>query len=1198
MFKVYGGGCLAHLSLSLFGSFQVTLAGLPLKDFKSNKVRALLVYLAVESDRPHQRETLAGLLWPDWPNRDALSNLRYALSNLRNVIGDRTAETPFLIISRDNIQFNTSSDYSLDIENFVQGIHLDKANQTPIRKIEQRESALALYRGNFLEGFSVDDSLPFEEWTLITRERLARQALSALHTLSSAYEERGELEKAQSFAWRQLELEPWDESAHQSLMRTLALSGKRSAALAQYEACRKTLDEGMGIEPSEDTKTLYERIRTGEFKTSIRPRPAVSTSIANVPAFLSEEASVFEIPVFAARSREMNKLNDHLAEVMDGKGRVVFITGEAGSGKTALIQEFTRRALNIYPELLVASGNCNAYTGMGDPHLPFREILEFLTGDVESRWAVGAISREQAIRLWNSMPAMARALLEVGPDLLDTFVQRSALFERVKASVSEDQDWVNRLGELLDRKQVTALNIATQQQISMFEQYTKVLQKLETLNPILMVIDDLQWADKGSVNLLFHLGRRVSGGRILLLGAYRSEEVALGRDGTRHPLEPLINEFRRTFGDILVNLDQILSEDEGRNFVDEFLDTEPNRLNESFREMLYKQTQGHPLFTIELLRGLQERGDIFKDPEGFWITGSSLNWETLPVRIEAAIQERISRLPKTMQKVLEIACIEGELFTAEVIASVMGIDEREVLECLSGDLDRLHSLVRAQSIQRVNNRLLSRYQFRHILFQRYIYSSLDEVQRAHLHEQVGKALENYYGSGEGAAQIAVRLALHFQIARIDEKVIYYLQLAGDRAMQLSAYHEVITHASHALQLLKNIPESVERDERELALCLTLGNALVGAKGGQIAEVKNTYDRARHLCEKLDKKFELAQVLGGLTIFYYVRGNHHKARELALEANDLAKIIDDPALLMLCNWNVGFVLFCLGEFPDALKYLRQVTEVYDFKHHHESLLQLRNSDAGTGAMAYETCCLWCLGYPDQALRRSQLTLEIGKKVAHPFSLADVHCFAGCLFHSMRRDAVGLAEEAEELIKTADKSSLVGWLATGMRYRGEALVLQGNISESTELIQNGLAVMRSEEIAIFISGTYATLVEAQLNHGLLEDARERLDEAFAFVEETDERYWEAELFRLKGELLYLEGEIAGAEACLNKAIKIARTQKAKSLELRAVIGLTKIWGDRGKKKQAHQMLKDLYDWFSEGFDTADLLAAKALLDELNL
>ena len=1184
---------MAYLSISLLGSFQVMLDGQLVTGFKSNKVRALLAYLAVEADRPHRRESLAGLLWPDWPDRDALSNLRYALSDLRGAIGDRQAEPPFLLITRDSIQFNLLSDYMLDVRSFTESAGVDKSNP-PF--VESMEEATALYRGAFLEGFSLEDSSPFEEWALLTRERLARQATSLLHILAETCEAQGDYEEAQSYAYRQLELEPWDELAHQQLMRTLALDGQRSAALAQYESCRTLLSEELGVEPSEDTKSLYAKIRNDQLKAIVPSQTEASKPAINPPAFLKEKSSTFEAPVFVARTRELEKLNGHLKAALDGNGGVVFVTGEAGSGKTTLIQEFTRRAQDEHPDLLVAIGNCNAYTGIGDPYLPFREILEFLTGDIESRWAAGAITREHALRLWEKVPFTAQALVEVGPDLIDTFIQRAALLERARARVSKEQDWLIRLGAFLDRKPVTALNIAALQQVNLFEQYTKVMQSLEDQSSILLMIDDLQWADTGSINMLFHLGRRLAGCRILLLGAYRSEEVALGRAGLRHPLEPLINEFRRNFGEILVSLGQALGQDESREFVDELLDKEPNRLEESFREMLYQQTQGHPLFTIELLRGLQERGDIFKDPEGYWVTGSSLDWKTLPARVEAAIQERISRLPKNMQKALEIACIEGELFTAEVVARVHGIDEQEILDYLSGDLDRTHRLVRAHSIQRVNNRLLSRYQFRHILFQKYLYGSLDEVLRVHLHEQVGKALEDLFSVEDDASAVAVQLALHFQIAQIDEKAVHYLHLASDRAMQLSAYYEVIAHASRALELLENIPESTGRDEQELALCLTLAFGFCGAKGGQLSEVRNTYDRARQLSEKMGKKYELVQVLGGLAIFYYVRAEHHKARGLALEALDLAKAIGDPTLMMLCHYSLGFILFCLGEYPESLKHLRQVTDVYDYKKHHQILVQVRGSDVGLGAMAYEACCLWCLGYPDQALKRSQETLELGRKLAHPFSLADAICYAGCLFHSMRRDAEELAKEAKALMQIADKGSVAGWLPIGMRFRDEALVLQGKVEANTELIHKGIVGMRSEEIAIYFSGTFATLAEKQLESGLLDDARVSLDEAFMFVDETDERYWEAELFRLKGELILQDGQISSAEACLLRAIDIAQKQSAKSLELRAAMSLGRLWGEHGKRAKAKKLLEEVYNWFTEGFDTPDLIEAKTLLEEL--
>ena len=1177
---------MAQLEISLLGSIQVTLDGQPVTGFKSNKVRALLAYLAVEADMPHRRETLAGLFWPEWPEREALGNLRYTLSDLRGAIGDRSAKPPFLIISRESIQFNTSSDYQLDVADLNESL-VDKSTS-----VDEQEKVLDLYKGRFLEGFSVEDSPAFEEWALLTREKLARQTSTIIHSLADFHEEQGDYKRAQSVAWRQLELEPWDETAHQQLIRTLALSGQRSAALAQYESCRKILNEELNVEPSDEMKELYDQIRDGKLKASISSPTVQLDYSPQPPPFFETESPKVETSLVVAREAELERLNAFLDQALTGQGCVVFVTGEAGSGKTSVIQEFTRRAQEGNQDLVVASGNCNAYSGIGDPYLPFREILELLTGDVESRWAAGTITKDHAFRLWNKLPVSVQALVDTGSDLIDTFIQRTTLVERVKISASGEPDCLAGLERLLKRKPTTALSAAALHQVDLFEQYTRVLQALEQKCPLLLVLDDLQWADAGSINQLFHLGRRLGGCRILIVGAFRSEEVTLGRDGERHPLEPVINEFRRKFGDIILNVDKI----EGRKFIESFLDSELHRLGPSFREMLYHQTQGHPLFTIELLRGLQERGDITRDPDGYWVEGPSLDWVTLPVRVEAAIQERIGRLSEPLQKALAVASVEGESFTAEVVTQVRAVEKNKMLEYLSGELDKKHRLVQAQSIQRVDGKSLSRYRFRHILFQKYLYGSLDEVERVHLHEQVGAALERLYGDQVEVAANPVHLALHFEKAQITDKAIHYLHNAGKRAIQLSAYQEGITHLTRGLNLLEYLTDSSEHDHQKLNLLLALGIAWQGTLGAQPDEVKNAYIEALELCKRVGNTTQMVQVLGGLVVLYYVRGEHRRALEFASEGLALAEKADEPLLMLLCHWYLGFINFCFGNFVGAHKHLKHVLDFYDPDQHHRSLVYLRGSDAGLGAMAYEACCLWCLGYPEKALNLSKKTLSLAHELGHPFTLADVLCFAGCLFHEMRRDVNSLEASADELMRISQERNLAGWFATGARYRGAALVLQGKKQEGVKHTREGIDAMKSENIWIYSSGTLAAITELYAKTGDLEEALNTLDEAFAFVEKTDERYWESELYRLKGEMLFNQEKYADAEANFNKAIKISRRQSTKSLELRAVMSLCRLWEKQGNKTEAHQLLAEIYNWFTEGFDTPDLIEAKELYQEL--
>jgi DNA-binding SARP family transcriptional activator len=260
---------MARLSLFLLGSFQITLDGEPVGTFESDKVRALLAYLAVESDRPQRRETLAGLLWPEWPERNARHSLSQALFNLRCAIGDPDAASPFLIVIHHTVQFNPASDYYLDVSSFRALLAECEQHRHPRLEacspcLDRLQQAMAIYRGAFLEGFSVRDSASFEEWALLKREQLHRLAMDALQRLADCHERRGEYARALPHARRQVELDPLREGAHEQIMRLLALSGRRSEALAQYQACGQVLAAELGVGPAAETTALYEQIRDGK----------------------------------------------------------------------------------------------------------------------------------------------------------------------------------------------------------------------------------------------------------------------------------------------------------------------------------------------------------------------------------------------------------------------------------------------------------------------------------------------------------------------------------------------------------------------------------------------------------------------------------------------------------------------------------------------------------------------------------------------------------------------------------------------------------------------------------------------------------------------------------------------------------------------------------------------------------------------
>jgi predicted ATPase len=736
--------------------------------------------------------------------------------------------------------------------------------------------------------------------------------------------------------------------------------------------------------------------------------------------------------------------------------------------------------------------------------------------------------------------------------------------------------------------------VPSPQQSDLFEQYSKVLQAMSKKYPLVLVVDDLQWADLGSISLLFHLGRQLAGSRILIVGAFRPEEIALGRENARHPLEKVINELQREYGEITVDIDQAYS----RAFVESLLDSEPNQLGKPFRDMLYRQTNGHPLFTIELLRGMQERGDLIWDLSGKWVEGSALDWDTIPARVEAVVAERIGRLEPALRDALRVACVEGETFTAEVLTRVIGIEPQEILGRFSEELDKRHHLVRAQSIQRLQGQLVSRYRFRHIISQKYLYNSLDPVERVHLHEQVGYILEELYSAqgDKGTIAIAPQLARHYQEARIEHKAIHYLHLAGKKAVQLSALKEATTHLNNALELLTSLPDSPDRDRQELALQLTLGKAWVGSSSAKL-ESKYAYTRARYLCQKTGETTQLCQILIGLSIYYYVRAEHQRSLELAEEALEIAWQADDTLLTWLGHWSLGFNSFVLGDFSIARTHLSQITSAYRPQQHHQTLVSMQVSDPGLSALAYEACCLWCLGYPDQALETSQKALTLARGLDHPFSLADVICFAGCMVNAMRREVVELNKYAQEMITLSIELNYRGWLAQANSYYGSALVSLGQIQEGIAKINAGITDNLDIGTMLDHSMHHCFLAEAYAQSGQPGEGLKTLEAAFDSIEQTDEHHWEVEVHRIQGELLLMQGDESQAENSFQKAIEIARRQSAKSWELRATMSLARLWHKRGRTADARQELEEIYNWFTEGFDTPDLKDAKSLLEKLS-
>jgi serine/threonine protein kinase/tetratricopeptide (TPR) repeat protein len=920
--------------------------------------------------------------------------------------------------------------------------------------------------------------------------------------------------------------------------------------------------------------------------------PTTTTALApQLPAFLieGEEALEEELPVFVAREQELDQLEGFLDKALSGKGQIVFAEGEAGSGKTALVHEFSRRAQEIHSDLIVASGKCNAHTGIGDPYLPFIEALGLLTGDVESKWSAGIITKEHALRLWNLLPFSAGAIADKGPDLINIFVPGAELVSRGEAFSSGGSAWLYPLKKIVEHKAKLPVD-AMLQQSNLFEQFMRILEVLAKQKPLLLVLDDLQWVDTGSANLLFHLGRRIKGCRIMIIGIFRPSEIDLGRAGERHPLESILHEFKRDFGDIEVEVGNVA----GRQFIDALLDTEKNQLGESFRDGLFKQTKGHPLFTVELLRDMQERGVLIKNKKDQWVEGSELNWDALPARVDAVIEERINRLSDNLRDILTLASVEGEEFTVEVVARLQETEVRELVRLLSQELDKRHHLVSAKGIHRINSQRLSQYLFQHILFQKYLYNNLDEVERAHLHGETGEILEILYG--DFADEISSQLARHFNEAGDIEKAIEYFFKAGDKAVKVSANQEAIQHFKQALDLLQTLPESKNRDKQELSLQLALILPLQATQGFASPEIGQAVTRAQELYHQFGETPEAFMALTQISTFYSTIPEYRKSLEFEDQITNLAEKLGDPMMKAIAQYNLSWTKLNLGGLTESLEHTKQLSAFYD-PEKHGYLAYVFGYDLGVMCLAFGAWALWLLGYPEQAEAQMNTAIAHARKIDHPHTMAFA-LVGGIAMQWFLGNREGINKYTDELVPISYDNGFLFWIGHALIYLGERKTLEGNAKEGIAQMKEGVATLHMTGSKTCLTRLLARMVTACKEMGEFEEGLKMVEEALELKCKFEEIYMEPELLRLKGELLQLQGENDPVvEECFREAIDKAKGQKGKSLELRAVMSLSRFLKKQDKKEEARELLEKTFNWFIEGFETSDLKEAKALLTELS-
>jgi tetratricopeptide (TPR) repeat protein len=692
------------------------------------------------------------------------------------------------------------------------------------------------------------------------------------------------------------------------------------------------------------------------------------------------------------------------------------------------------------------------------------------------------------------------------------------------------------------------------EQTFLFEQLTNSLRRLAEHHPLLLVLDDLHWADRASSGLLFHLGTRLRGSRILLASAYRPEEVASPGQGEDHPLPMALAELKRRYGDVWVDLAAI-SEQEARSFVDAVVDSELNRLGVEFRDAMFERTGGHPLFVLELLRAMQARGDLVKDREGNWIEGPDLRWDLLPRRVEGVIEARFGRLSPEQRDILATASVEGGEFTAQVVAHVQRLDERSVLHSLSGDLDRRHRLVRASGETQAGQHHLSTYRFSHILFRDYLYGSLGPGERSLLHRRVGAALEKLH---EGQLEeIAARLAYHFSTD--PEKERRYARMAGKWAAGQYAYEEALQHLTRALEL-------TPVDDHEGRYALLLAREEIYDRQGVRAVQQQDLAALEETAAALGDPHKQVEVALRRSQYAFATGDPLQSVAAAEAAFALLENTPDPELEARTRRRLALSIFRQGEIETGVQQLERALDLARQAGSRwleaEVLRNLGNAHSGAGRLPEARDCLEAsrnifqevgdhfdevriryslnilsfMGFEyGQALRHAQASLRLSRETGWKSMESNVLNASGCV-----QEACGDYEAARDSYARCLEITL----ETGEGgLEGVALANLASVDLATEqyeraLLNAGQALAVCREVGQHFAESFALGLLGRAHHALgeLAEARSGFQESLDLLREGGRtREVGAPLTGL-ALLCLVQGDLAGALAHVEEILSL--------------------------------------------------------------
>jgi predicted ATPase len=691
------------------------------------------------------------------------------------------------------------------------------------------------------------------------------------------------------------------------------------------------------------------------------------------------------------------------------------------------------------------------------------------------------------------------------------------------------------------------------------------LARLALRRPLLLVWEDVHWADPTSMELLGLMVDRLQSLRMLALVTFRTEFIPPWPRHTHVTWLTLNRLGRRQCSRLVAGL------------------TGGKSLPATVLDQIAAKADGMPLFVEELTKAVLESGLLREADDRYELDGK-LPPPAIPATLQDLLMARLDRQP-SVKEIAQVAAVIGREFSHELLARVIFLDDKLT--------DGLRCLVAAELIFGRGMAPHAAYIFKHALVRDAAYASLLKGQRRTLHARIATVLEERFAQVVEAEPDM--LAHHWAEAGQAEKAVVYRLKAGERALARSATTEALAQLTMGGDLLQSLPEGAMRHHRELDLRIALGAALSAAKGQAAPETVQAYARAHELCGKLGEEQRLVPVLLGLWSSHNARDELGAARTVAAQLLHLAEQKQNGAARLLGHRALGATLFGLGEFTAARTHLEQLLTP-DGPQTRLSSVALPYDPCVSGR-AWLSLTLSVLGYPEQALVQADLALAEADRLQHHNTTSLVLCLR-CSLGQFLRDHHDVARHAEALLGVAVGQGFAYWAGLGTYFRGWAKAAAGTMAAGIEEMRQALAACRTTGAQAYVPYNVALLADMHRRAGDVAEGRTMLDEALDHLRQTDARYCEAELLRIDGELrlAMVRPDRDGAEASFRRAIEIAHRQDAKSVELQAAISLARLWAGAGRRQEACDLLIPIHGWFTEGFTTTKLVEAKHLLASL--